>query len=396
MKNGLPRASKRSEKPSATRPAGDRSCLGAASDTVTERDPRRSLDSNPNSRKSCRRKRASSSHLQDRGTSMDSSVSGSFSTFVGIDIAKQKFDVARLPEPQHHTFAYDADGILQLIELLRSWGQIFVVLEATGGLERRLVGELATVGIPVAVVNPRQVRDFARGVGRLAKTDPIDAGVLARFAQVVQPAPSQKTSEKQRELQELVTRRQQLMGLRTMESNRLTTAAVKAAQKSITKVLQALDKQLAVVDAAIARLVESNDDWRRKAEIIDSVPGFAKNSSHKLVGDLPEIGNLNRTKITALVGLAPFNHDSGKLKGKRSIWGGRGSVRRTLYMAALTARRCNPLIRHFAARLEAKGKAFKVVLTACMRKLLVILNTLVKRNVLWDANIAAKSLSHNP
>jgi transposase len=271
-----------------------------------------------------------------------------------------------------------------------------VVLEATGGLERRLVGELAAAGISVAIVNPRQVRDFARGVGRLAKTDPIDAGVLARFAQVVQPAPSQKTSEKQRELQELVTRRQQLMGLRNMESNRLTTASVKTARKSIAKVLETLDKQIVAVDAAIARLVESDDDWKRKVEIIDSVPGFAKKSSHKLIGDLPELGNLNRSQITSRAGLAPFNHDSGKLKGKRSIWGGRASVRCTLYMAALTARRFNPLICRFAKRLEAKGKAFKVVMTACMRKLLVILNTLVKRNVLWDATSVAKSVSHNP
>lgn len=320
---------------------------------------------------------------------MDSSVSPSYTTFVGIDIAKQKFDVARLPEPEYHTFDYDSEGILQLLELLRSWGLVLVVLEATGGLERRLVGELAAAGICVAVVNPRQVRDFARGVGRLAKTDPIDAGVLARFAQVVQPAPSQKTSEKQRELQELVTRRQQLMGLRIMESNRLPTTSFKAAQKSITKILQTLDKQIAVVDAAIARLVESDDDWKRKAEIVDSVPGFAKNSSHKLIGDLPEIGNLNRAQITSLAGLAPFNHDSGKFKGKRSIWGGRASVRRTLYMAALTARRFNPLIRRFAQRLEAKGKPFKVVITACMRKLLVILNTLVKQNILWDPNRVA-------
>jgi transposase len=323
---------------------------------------------------------------------MDSSISRSYTAFVGIDIAKDKFDVDRLPEPQYHTFAYDPQGILQLIQLLQSWGLVLVVLEATGGLERRLVGELATAGISVAIVNPRQVRDFARGLGRLAKTDPIDAAVLARFAQVVQPAPSQKTSEKQRELQELVTRRQQLMGLRIAESNRLSTVSTKAAQRSITKVLQTIDKQVVAVDAAIARLVESDDDWKRKAEIIDSVPGFAESSSHKLIGDLPEIGTLNRSQITSLVGLAPFNHDSGKLKGKRSIWGGRESVRRTLYMATLTARRCNPPIRRFAERLQAKGKAFKVVMTACMRKLLVILNTLVKRNVLWDPDVSTNPL----
>jgi transposase len=184
----------------------------------------------------------------------------------------------------------------------------------------------------------------------------------------------------------LVARRRQLVGLRIAETNRLGTVSSKIAQRSIAKVLQTIEKQVETVDVAIARLVKSDDEWKRKAEILDSVPGVGESTSQKLIGDLPEIGTLNRAQITSLVGLASYNHDSGKFKGKRSIWGGRASARCTLYMAAFTARRCNPVIRQFAQRLEAKGKAFKVVMTACMRKLLVILNTLVKRNTLWDPN----------
>ena len=259
-----------------------------------------------------------------------------------------------------------------------------MVLEATGGLERPIVAELASAGIEVAVVNPRQVRDFARGVGKLAKTDPIDADVLARFAEVVRPAPSQKVPEKQRELQELVTRRQQLIAIRTAETNRKGTASAKVARRSLEKMLKTINSQITELDEAIAKLVwKDNDDWRRKAELLQSVPGVGQVISCNLLATLPELGNLNREQIAALAGLAPYNHDSGKLKGKRSIWGGRANARQALYMAALTARNCNPTIRAFAKRLEATGKLFKVVITACMRKLLVILNTMLKNNTPW-------------
>jgi transposase len=320
---------------------------------------------------------------------MDSSTPSASPTFVGIDVAKLTFDVARLPQPEHHSFSYDAEGLQRLLTLLRAWGPVLIVLEATGGLERRLVAELATAGLAVAVVNPRQVRDFARGVGRLAKTDPIDAAVLAHFAQVTQPTPSAKTSEQQRELQELLTRRQQLMGLRTMEANRLATTTAKVARRSVTQLLKALDKQVAALDAAIAKLVESDDDWRQKAQLLQSVPGVGAVTSRTLLAQLPELGKLNRAQIASLAGLAPYNHDSGKFKGKRSIWGGRAAVRNALYMAALTARRCNPVIRAFAERLEQAGKLFKVVLTACMRKLLLILNTMIKHNSPWNTHEVA-------
>jgi len=304
-------------------------------------------------------------------------------SFVGIDVSKHKLDVARRPNTEHREFAYDADGIKALIDTLKTWGPIFVVLEATGGLERIVVAELASAGIDVAVVNPRQVRDFARGVGKIAKTDPIDADVLARFAEVVRPAPSQTVPEKQRELQELVARRQQLIPIRGAETSRKGTASAKIARRSLEKMLKTLNSQITELDEAIAKLVWNDEDWRRKAELLQSVPGVGDVTSRNLLAALPELGKLNREQIVALAGLAPYNHDSGKLKGKRSIWGGRAEARQALYMAALTASRCNPTISAFARRLESAGKLFKVVITACMRKLLVILNSMIKNNTSW-------------
>ena len=310
-------------------------------------------------------------------------MSPSSLSFVGIDVSKQTLDVARRPEAERRRFTYDAVGLQALMETLKSWGPIFVVVEATGGLERAVVAELAAAAIDVAVLNPRQVRDFAHGVGKIAKTDPIDADVLARFAEVVRPHASDKVPEKQRELQELVTRRQQLILFRVAESNRKGTASAKVARRSLEKMLKTINTQIEELDEAIAKLVRADDDWHQKAQILKSVPGVGDVTSYNLVGVLPELGKLNREQIAALAGLAPYNHDSGKLKGKRSIRGGRAEVRQTLYMAALSARNDNPIIRCFAQRLEAAGKPFKVVLTACMRKLLMILNALVKQNVLW-------------
>jgi transposase len=314
-------------------------------------------------------------------------MSPSSLSFVGIDVSKHTLDVARRPEAECRRFPYDAAGLQALMETLKSWGPIFVVVEATGGLERALVAELAAAAIDVAVVNPRQVRDFARGVGKIAKTDPIDADVLARFAEVVRPHSSEKVPEKQRELQELVARRQQLILFRVAEINRKGAASAKIARRSLEKMLKTINAQIDELDEAIAKLVRADDEWRQKAEILKSVPGVGDVTSFNLVGVLPELGKLNREQIAALAGLAPYNHDSGKLKGKRSICGGRAEVRQTLYMAAFSARNDNPIIRRFAKRLEAAGKPFKVVLTACMRKLLTILNTLVKNNALWRSTV---------
>jgi transposase len=304
--------------------------------------------------------------------------------FVGIDVAKHSFDVVTLPEEQSLSCSYDEAGLGQLVDLLRPRGSCFVVLEATGGLERRLAGELIDAGHQVAIVNPRQVRDFARGQGKLAKTDRLDALVLARFAQQVQPRATEKTGEKQAELAALVIRRRQLKTMAVAETNRRDGAAAVQARRNIDKHLTWLRKEVAQLDAAIARLIAADDTWRGQAERLQSVPGIGPATSATLVAELPELGRLNRREISALVGLAPYNHDSGKFQGRRSIWGGRAHVRSALYMAALTARRCNPLIRAFADRLQHAGKPFKVILTACMRKLLIILNVLAKRHQSWS------------
>jgi len=241
----------------------------------------------------------------------------------------------------------------------------------------------------VAVINPKRARDFARALGLVAKTDRIDARVLALFAQKVQPAPSKKTPEKQAEIQQLVARRRQLIDLRTQESNRLEITAAKTAKKSIQAVLKILERQINSIEAAIEALVQANEEWRQKAQLVQSVPGLGGVTATTLIADVPELGKLNRQQISALVGLAPFNRDSGQHQGKRSIGGGRKSVRSVLYMAALAAKRCNPVIQAFADRLAQHGKSFKVVLTACMRKLLVILNALLKSGQSWNPKTAS-------
>ena len=311
-----------------------------------------------------------------------------FATFVGIDVAKDHFDVHSLPQGSSRTLPYNAKGLRLLLDGLRPLGHCLIVLEATGGYERSLIATLIDAQFAVALVNPRQVRDYARGIGRLAKTDRIDAAVLARFAREVQPYPLAKTPEKQRELDELVGRRRQLIDLQTAESNRRETTTGKLARQSIHQVLKVLAGQIERLDAAIAALIESDDDWRQRRQLLESVPGIGTVTSVTLIAELPELGHLNRQEIAALVGVAPFNHDSGKLRGSRSIYGGRASVRQCLYMAALSAQRCNPILHRFAERLKKAGKKFKIVITACMRKLLVLLNVMVKTNTHWKLEIA--------
>jgi transposase len=313
---------------------------------------------------------------------MDGSTQNSNVSFVGIDVSKSKFDVMILPEGTRCTWPYDGEGIAQFIaELPRH--DCLIVLEATGGYERRLAAELVTAGHRTAIVNPRQVRDFARGIGVLAKNDRVDARVLAIYAQHVTPRLLKKPSEKQQELTGLVVRRRQLLAFQVAESNRLEQSTVKLATKSMRHVLDLLRKELKTLDAEIARLIADNDDWRNKSELLQTVPGVGPATSASLVAELPELGKLNRQQIASLVGLAPFSRDSGQYHGQRSIWGGRGSVRSALYMAAFNAKRCNPIIRAFADRLRQAGKRSKVVLTACMRKLLVILNTMVRNQTPW-------------
>jgi len=312
-------------------------------------------------------------------------------SFVGIDVSKHSLDVCVLPEGQQFTLDYSAESVRQLVRRLPAPGTCLVVLEATGGYQQRLVAELVEAGQLVTVVNPRQVRDFAKALGLLAKSDRIDAQVIARFGQQVRPRIVGKTSEKQAELQQLVTRRRQLVDLRTAERNREETVSSPTVRASLQHVLDLLTSEIEHLEQALQSLVESDDDWKHKLDLLQSVPGVGLITSASLLAELPELGQLNRQQIAALVGLAPFNRDSGQFRGQRHIAGGRASVRRLLYMAAVSARTHNPRLRAFAKRLAATGKAFKVVITACMRKLLVILNTLVKTNSHWTPQTLLKT-----
>jgi len=367
--------------PHPKRPAADRSRLGVPH-AVAKPDRRRSLDINPNSRRSRRSPQGrTSSHRQERDISMD----GANQVWIGIDVAKATLDLHLLPSGQAHSLPNTSPGHTQLKKLLPDPSGCLIVLEATGGYEREVVADLIDAGYRVAVINPKRARDFARALGLVAKTDRIDARVLALFAQKIQPAPSQKTPEKQAEIQQLVARRRQLIDLKTQESNRWDVTHVKAAKKSIQAVINTLEAEIRGIEKVIESLVESDEEWRNKAQLIESVPGLGSVTAATVMADVPEIGKLNRQQISALIGLAPFNRDSGAMKGKRSISGGRKSVRCVLYMAAIAAKRCNPVIKAFAERLAQHGKPFKVIITACMRKLLVILNAIIKSGRPWMA-----------
>jgi transposase len=304
-------------------------------------------------------------------------------TFVGIDVSKDKLDVRVLPGSEFRQFENEPAGRAALIDWLLRKPPCLLVVESTGGYERELVYAAQDAGLEIALCNPRQVRDFAKGTGQLAKTDRIDAGILAEFARQVQPRPLAKVPDKQREIAALVVRRRQLVELCTAEQNRLQQVSQKSVVKSLLKVLGALQRELKAIEKRILELLHGDDDWRRKIEVLQSAAGVGPVTSTVLVAELPELGNLNRQAIAALVGVAPYPHESGTFRGQRTIFGGRAKLRSTLYMAAWSARRCNPVIREFAHRLHKLGKPFKVVMVACMRKLLVILNAMLKTNTLW-------------
>ncbi|MEZ6064675.1 MAG: IS110 family transposase [Planctomycetaceae bacterium] len=308
-----------------------------------------------------------------------------YQAFVGIDMAKRTFDVCLQPDAKPFSLNNDSDGLASLLRKLPEPGTCLVVVESTGGYHRPLVAELVNAGHHVAVANPRQVRDFAKGHGILAKTDRIDAAVIARFGQQVRPRIVEPAHARQAVLEQLVTRRRQLIDLRTAEKNRLETTTIPAVRHSINAVLELLQAQIEQVDQLILEQIEADDDWNAKSQLLTSVPGVGQTTSAALLAELPELGQLNRQEIAALVGVAPFNRDSGEFRGRRTIWGGRADVRQSLYMASFAAMRFNPKIKRFAERLKAAGKPFKVVITACMRKLLVILNTMVKTNTPWIA-----------
>ena len=308
--------------------------------------------------------------------------------FVGVDVSKERLDVCVLPGGELHEFANDPKGQASLVHCLKQLPKVAVVIESTGGYERPALFAMQDADLHVTLVNPRQVRDFAKGIGQLAKTDRIDAAVLAEFARLVAPPPTDKTSEKQRELDALVTRRRQLLETRVAERNRIGLTNDKFVQKTFQRILKVIDREIETIEDRIARLLESDDQWKAKLEILLSAPGVGKTTGATLLAELPELGKLNRQEIAALVGVAPYPRDSGNFRGKRTTWGGRRKVRSVLYMAALTARRHNPVIKAFAARLAVAGKSFKAIQIACVRKLLVILNTMIKNNTPWKNQLA--------
>jgi transposase len=312
-----------------------------------------------------------------------SPISPAAPVFVGIDVAKAHLDAGFLHDGRTARFPYDTPGLAALVALLLPLRPQLIVLEASGGFERKVAAELIQAGLNVSVVNPRNVRDFAKACGKLAKNDQLDALILARFAQQIQPRLSPLVSAEQASLTELALRRKQLVSMRASEANRLAAATTPKTRRSIARVVALLDREIDDLDEALAALVQANATWSQTHAIITSVPGVGDTTSFLLLAQLVELGRLNRQQIAALVGLAPYDSDSGKFKGTRSIWGGRAAVRCGLYMATLAARRFNPLIKRFAARLELKGKPFKVVMVACMRKLLTLLNSMVKNKTLW-------------
>jgi transposase len=316
------------------------------------------------------------------------STSKTTSFFVGIDVSKATLDVALRPSDKTWKTTNDEAGIAELVELLKQYKIELIVLEATGGYEVALASALVTAGLPVAVVNPRQVRDFAKSLGRLAKTDRLDARVLAQFAEAIHPEPRPLPDAQARALQALLTRRRQLSEILVAEKNRqelIHPDCLSDLQEHITF----LEEHLTELTQQLQRLLADSPCWREKDELLQSVPGVGLITSVTLLAELPELGLLNRKKIAALVGVAPFHRDSGVYRGQRAIWGGRASVRSVLYMAALSARRFNPVIKEFYERLIQAGKPPKVALTACMRKLLTILNAMMQSGKAWQANLAS-------
>ena len=305
--------------------------------------------------------------------------------FVGVDISKAQLDLALRPEGQFSVPNNEA-GFAQVLEHLNAVHPTLVVLEATGGLELPLTGVLAAAGVPVVVVNPRQVRDFAKATGRLAKTDALDAQMLAHFAEVMRPEPRPLPDEQTQALAAILARRRQLVEMLTAEKNRLGTAG-KPVRKSLRTHIAWLERELSHTDRGLAQTIRESPVWREKEALLRSPPGVGPVVTTTRLATLPELGTLTGKQIAALVGVAPLNRDSGTWRGKRTVWGGRAQIRAVLYMAALVGGRCNPVIRACYQRLRAAGKTKKVGLTACMRKLLIVLNAMLKHRTPWRAEL---------
>ena len=309
------------------------------------------------------------------------STSGSF---IGIDVSKTQLDLAVHATGQPWQVAYDAAGVKRVVKHLRTLAPTLIVLEATGGLEMRVVSALAAAQLPVAVVNPRQVRAFAHATGTLAKTDRLDAQVLAHFAAAVQPTPRPLPDVATQQLSAVLTRRKQLVDMMTAESNRLGAQPNPALRKRVRAHLTWLTKELGRTEKELTQLIQQSPLWRVQDDLLQSAQGVGTVLSQTLLAEVPELGHLNHKQMAALIGVAPFNRESGGYRGKRRIWGGRARVRAVLYMGALVATRHNPVIKAFYERLLAAGKEKKVALTACMRKLLTILNAMIRDQIKWQ------------
>lgn len=304
--------------------------------------------------------------------------------FIGIDVAKDRLDVHLRPTGEAFAVARDGEGVAALIERLKTLDVGLIVLEATGGFEQVVAAALGASGLPLAVVNPRQIRDFARALGRLAKTDRLDAEAIALFAERIRPEPRPLPDEAARLLGELVARRRQVIEMIVAEGNRARQLESRRLKKRIERHRTALQEELTALDRELDDTIRGTPIWRDAEDLLKSVPGIGNATARTLLADLPELGTLDRKQIAALVGVAPFNRDSGRMRGRRTVWGGRAAVRAVLYMAALVASRRNPLIAAFYRRLLDAGKPKKLALVACMRKLLTILNAMLRDHRPWQ------------
>ena len=303
--------------------------------------------------------------------------------YVGVDVGLHSFDVAVRPDGLHWVVPYTPEGVREFVKRMQKLRPQLVVMEACGNLERSLARGLERGDIPVAVMNPRQIRDFAKSIGQLAKTDKLDAAVLARFAETMQPEPRLLPAEDEEQLRDLLARRRQLVGMITAEKNRLRRAS-SSVRTGIETHLRWLNEKLKELDKEIRQRQKSNAVWEERTRLLESAPGVGEVVSATLVGFLPKLGTLDRRKISSLVGVAPFNCDSGVRKGKRAVWGGRAQVRSALYMSVMAGIRCNDQIRSFYHRLRKQGKPAKVALVACMRKLLTMLNAMIRDQTPWQ------------
>jgi transposase len=329
-------------------------------------------------------------------TNLPPTPAGGQAVYVGIDVAKDKLDLDRSGSDAVEAFANDAAGIARIARLLTPLRPAAIVIESTGGLERPLVEALLDADLPVALVHPGRVRYFAKGLGILAKTDRIDARVLRRFGELAAPRLLERRSKNQAELRDLVACRRQLCQTRAQQYNRRCATASKPALRSIDAVVKALDKQIDSLDRQIRDLLDADDDFRHLDGLLRSVPGVGPTLSAAIAADLRELGQADRQRVCALVGVAPFADDSGTVKGKRCIRGGRTALRCVLYMGTLAALRFNPVIKAFARRLEAAGKVGKVVVVACMRKLLSLINAMIRDGLRWDQLDVVKKLATTP